>query len=287
MNVFTTRRGRNTNMQMETKFLRLRTPVELGSPFGDWQVCWLGGWARFRLHFLVMVVKVPLPSGPVVAGILLANRTNDLAFGAGRVMNGVAMNTFTIDTNNNITAFASLDEARAAKIHNAEYFGSPQELAKLVASWPHKRTVEIWNSFAGVAPFTALKPVKKFTDRKSAVARIWEAVQVLPANVAKPAAHVAPEKGKRNKDAAKSTRRHTAPAAAKDPVNVAREGSKKAEVIDLMRRSQGATLAEIRELTGWQAHTVRGFVSGTLIKKLGLNVESFRSDDKERTYRVK
>ena len=146
---------------METKFLRLRTPVELGSRFGDWQVCWLGGWARFRLHFLVMLVKVPLPCGPVVAGILLASRRIDLAFGGKRAMNGVAMNTFTIDTNNNITAFVSLDEARAAKIHNAEYFGSPQELAKLVASWPRTRPVEIWNSFAGVAPFTALKPVKK------------------------------------------------------------------------------------------------------------------------------
>src|ERR1035438_1055184 len=80
---------------------------------------------------------------------------------------------------------------------------------------------------------------------------------------------------------------HVAPAAAKDPVNVAREGSKKAVVIDLMRRSQGATLPEIMELTGWQALTVRGFVSGTLIKKLGLNVESFRSNEKARTYRVK
>ena len=53
---------------------------------------------------------------------------------------------------------------------------------------------------------------------------------------------------------------------------IAREGSKKAEVIDLMRRSQGATLAEIMELTGWQAHTVRGLVSGALTKKLGLKV---------------
>jgi hypothetical protein len=38
--------------------------------------------------------------------------------------------------------------------------------------------------------------------------------------------------------------------------------------------------------TGWQAHTVRGFVSGTLIKKLGLKVESFKSDGAERTYRI-
>jgi hypothetical protein len=58
-------------------------------------------------------------------------------------------------------------------------------------------------------------------------------------------------------------------------------------LIDLMRRYQGATLAEIMELTGWQSHTVRGFVSGTLIKKLGLKVEPFRSDEKERTYRAK
>src|ERR1700722_14831190 len=202
-------------------------------------------------------------------------------------MNGVAMNTFTIDPSNNITAFASLDEAQAAKIHNAEYFGSSQELAKLVASWTRPRPVDIWNSFAGVAPFTDLKPVTKFTNRKVAVERIWTAIQVLLASVAKPAAHVAPARGKRKKDAPKSKRRHTASAAAKDPVNQAREGSKKSEVIDLMRRSQGATLAEIMELTGWQAHTVRGFVSGTLIKKLSLSVESFRSDEKERTYRVK
>jgi len=73
MNVFTTGSGRNTNMQMETKFLRLRTPVELGSRFGDWEVCWLGGWARFRLHYLVMLVKVPfgmfvsITSTPVTA----------------------------------------------------------------------------------------------------------------------------------------------------------------------------------------------------------------------------
>jgi hypothetical protein len=45
-------------MQMETKFLRLRTPVELGSLFDDWQVCWLGGWSRHQLYFLVMVVRI-------------------------------------------------------------------------------------------------------------------------------------------------------------------------------------------------------------------------------------
>jgi len=46
-------------MQMETKFLRLSVEVALGSRFDDWEVCWLGGWAKHRLYYLVMLVKVP------------------------------------------------------------------------------------------------------------------------------------------------------------------------------------------------------------------------------------
>jgi hypothetical protein len=45
-------------MDLATKFLRLRTPVALGSRFGDWQVCWLGGWTRHRIFYLVMLVRV-------------------------------------------------------------------------------------------------------------------------------------------------------------------------------------------------------------------------------------
>ena len=47
-------------MPLETKFLRLPTPVTIGSRFGDWEVSWLGGWTRNRLCYLVMVVHVPL-----------------------------------------------------------------------------------------------------------------------------------------------------------------------------------------------------------------------------------
>jgi hypothetical protein len=49
---------RAINTMLETKFLRLRAPVELGSRFDDWQVCWLGGWSRYRLFYLVMLVKI-------------------------------------------------------------------------------------------------------------------------------------------------------------------------------------------------------------------------------------
>ena len=41
-----------------TKYLRLRTPVTIGSQFDDWEVCWLGGWTKHRLFYLVMVVRV-------------------------------------------------------------------------------------------------------------------------------------------------------------------------------------------------------------------------------------
>jgi len=50
-------------MQLETKFLRLRTPVTIGSRFGDWQVCWLGGWTRHQLSYLVMVLRLQPLSG--------------------------------------------------------------------------------------------------------------------------------------------------------------------------------------------------------------------------------
>ncbi len=197
-------------------------------------------------------------------------------------MNGVAMSTFTIDANNNITAHAGLP----ASADNLQSFAAPKELAKLAVEWPVTRLVEIWNSFAGVAPFDDLKPVKKFTSRKAAVARIWEAVQRLSADVAQPAGNVAPGKPRSRRGAAKATRSATARPAAKQTANVAREGSKKAEVLALMRRAKGATAAEIMKLTGWQAHTVRGFISGAITKKLGLKVESTRAEGKERTYRI-
>jgi hypothetical protein len=41
-------------MRLETKFLRLKTPVTMGSHFGDWQVRWIGGWTKRRLSFLVV-----------------------------------------------------------------------------------------------------------------------------------------------------------------------------------------------------------------------------------------
>jgi hypothetical protein len=186
------------------------------------------------------------------------------------------MSTFTIDSDNNITALAGLP----AGADQSQSFSTAKELAKLTAEWPASRLVDTWNSFAGVAPFDNLKPVKKFTSRKAAVARIWEAVQRLSPDVEPQAERVAPAKGKAKKSPSKPTRRARAQKGASEA-----RTNKKAEVVAMMRRAKGVTLAEIMETTGWLKHTVRGFVS-LLGSKGGLKIESSKSAAGERTYRI-
>ena len=151
------------------------------------------------------------------------------------------MATFTIDTDNNIAAHAAVP----ANLENQQAFATEKELAKLSAEWPGSRLVEVWNGFAGVAPFTELKPVKKFTNRKAAVARIWAAVQRLSPDGAQPAPDAAPTKGKTKKSPTKAPRRARARTGTTEE-----RSNKKAEVIAMMKRAKGATLAEIMEATG-------------------------------------
>jgi len=65
-----------------------------------------------------------------------------------------------------------------------------------------------------------------------------------------------------------------------------RESSKQAEVIRMLQRPEGATIAQICDATGWQAHTVRGTFAGALKKKLGLTITSDKVKGAERVYRV-
>ena len=66
----------------------------------------------------------------------------------------------------------------------------------------------------------------------------------------------------------------------------ARPGSKKEIVLKLLRRDQGATIAEIAKATDWQNHSIRGFLSAQVTKKMKLKVESTKSEAGERTYRI-
>ena len=87
------------------------------------------------------------------------------------------------------------------------------------------------------------------------------------------------------KKAAKAGKKAAKPAPAKK-ASTPRAESKTAKVLEMIRRPKGATLAEIMKATGWQPHSVRGFISGAVGKKMGLAVESTKNDEGERLYKL-
>src|ERR1035441_6734914 len=185
------------------------------------------------------------------------------------------MTTFTIDNDNNITAFATPEEAAATTTTPFDSFASQQELAELVGGWPPERLVAIWNSLAGV------KPVKSFKSAELAAGRIWERIQNLgapetptadqPKSEADDPAKTAVEKlkaGRRAKGGAqaakgatakgKATKKATATKNAPKGAKAAktreaagpRDGSKTAQVVAMLQRKNGATLSEIMDKMG-------------------------------------
>jgi hypothetical protein len=127
------------------------------------------------------------------------------------------------------------------------------------------------------------------------------------AAVAAQGAHVAPEKAPSKKGASQKTAAPKGPKAAKkaeaaapkeakpkkapkaartNEAGTLRPESKGAKVLELISRTKGASLAELMKATGWQAHSVRGFISGTLGTKMGLKVASAKREDGERVYRL-
>src|SRR4051794_12146859 len=130
-----------------------------------------------------------------------------------------------------------------------------EEWEAIAGAWSLKRLVEIWNALPGVTP------IEKFTSRQIALERIWRAVE-------------APEqaRGKAQGKGGQAKVRF-------------REGSKAAQVYDLLCRPEGVTVREIQNLTGWQRHSVRGFLSASM-RKQGRSVRSFERAG-ERVYRVK
>ena len=65
-----------------------------------------------------------------------------------------------------------------------------------------------------------------------------------------------------------------------------RQGTKQAALVEMLRRPEGATIAEIVAATGWQPHTVRGALAGALKKRLGLVVTSEKREGRGRVYRL-
>ena len=65
-----------------------------------------------------------------------------------------------------------------------------------------------------------------------------------------------------------------------------RDNTKQATVIQMLQRPEGATIQQIMDATGWQAHTVRGTFAGAFKKKLGLTLASEKAEGDERVYRI-
>ncbi len=227
------------------------------------------------------------------------------------------MKIFRIENEtNNITVHATIQDAEA--VANAERFRNETGLGKLAADWPAARLVDIWNSLPGSIP------VKKFTDRQTAVSRIWKALQSLgqaPAEAAaadeQPAAAeaapsqetnettesaagfpeepeaatatpVAPQTPDVAPEEAPTMKKATSRKGAtksKESAKPPRESSKTAQVVAMLQRPEGATLSEIMASMGWQKHTVRGFVS-LLGSKGGEKIESSKNAAGERPYSI-
>ena len=192
------------------------------------------------------------------------------------------MRTFTIDQENKITVFASEKQVKTGQTSGTEFFSTQEELAKLASEWPSERLVLIWNSLTGV------EPVKKFTDRKTAIARIWKAIQSLQPASAEGAETTAPahDVGSRRTTKTKATRKAKVEKKAARDAKGPREGSKTAIILDLIRRPKGATLEELMSAADWQAHSVRGFLSAVVGKKMGLKLKSSKREDGKRLYQI-
>jgi hypothetical protein len=172
------------------------------------------------------------------------------------------MKTFTINSENKVMALDSRVEDEPNTAPSDAQFSSIDELAQATQHWPLARLVAVWNGVPG------LTPLSKFTDRKTAITRIWKALRdpLESTNASHP--------GSAKRGGGRRVRA------------MAREGSKKARILSLLKQSKGATLPDLMSATGWQAHSVRGFISGQLVKRMGLKVNSTRRAGGQRSYHI-
>ena len=165
------------------------------------------------------------------------------------------MQRFLITPENHLVTISSTAEAP----EGGTAFDSEQQLAEVTSDWPASRLVEIWNALPGVTA------IRKFKDRATALSRIWKQAQSLPPFVEPIPVEEVPAQQEAKSESG---------------------GSKKDLVVAMLDAAEGVTLAQIMAATGWQKHSVRGFLSGAVGKKMGLTVVSSKPKDGERVYRI-
>lgn len=108
----------------------------------------------------------------------------------------------------------------------------------------------------------------------------------MPSKARKSSAPVSASLTKRAAPAEKLATARKSGAKALEPVAEPTSTSKQERCLHLLARPDGATLSELVAATGWQPHSVRGFLSGAVKKKLGLTLVSTCDDDGTRRYRT-
>ncbi len=232
------------------------------------------------------------------------------------------MKHFTINLDNNITLHASRKEAHAQVAELA--FSTEEQFAdaigndnkRLIEIWnglpgvtPVKKftnrkiaTERIWRAIQSLGGPVAAAPAEVSPENDATPAPAIEApAPQTTSEAAVNGPEAAPGEPETQLDVATPATEpevvasvgaqvpNVAPAEPKatgeaSPKKGTREGSKTAQVLELVRQPGGATLKEIMAATNWQAHSVRGFISGNLIKKMGIKVASIKREDGERTY---
>jgi hypothetical protein len=131
-------------------------------------------------------------------------------------------------------------------------FATFEELMMGTSHWRMAQLVSVWNKLGSARQLT------RFENRRIGVERLWRAIEQLPSNLT---AGKVKSQAKNRRGQSKSGGQ-----------------SKSERIIGLLRAPGGTTLTTLMEATGWQAHSVRGFLSGKLSKQLGLRVESIRRE---------
>ena len=96
----------------------------------------------------------------------------------------------------------------------------------------------------------------------------------------------AKKRSKRAKAPKRQTRRKRAVGTRSRTKPATRKQTKQQTCLDLLSRQEGATIEELQAATGWQQHSVRGFLAGAVKKKLGLTLVSEKPDERPRRYRI-
>ena len=174
------------------------------------------------------------------------------------------MMTFRIDHGPKITTLASASAAWANP--ETEQVSRVPEPVRPSLRWLGPRVVEVSKALS------RQKPLQKVSNREKAST----AARSRAPRTGARSPRVPPEKAAADKRASRAPNAGTT-----------RAGTKTARVLELLKRPGGATLKQLMMATKWQAHSVRGFLSAILKKKMGLTVESIRRTDGARRYSIK